>query len=413
MSHIEDDPMKKALAGIRVIDLSHVLAAPTTTMFLADLGAEVIHLEPPHGDDAREYGPFVGGKPGKNQSGYFISLNRNKKSLVLNLKLEKGRDILRELILVSDVIIENFRPITMKKMGLDWEAIHKINPRIIYAAISGFGHDSPPEYASRPSYDMVAQAYSGLMSITGPVGGPPCRVGSSMGDIIAGQQAVIGILAALSYREKTGRGQFYDGSMVDGLFSTLESAVTRYTITGEIPGPLGGAHPSITPFEAFRTKDSWIVVAAGNDSLWTKLCMILGREDLVSDPRFKSNHLRTVNQTELSAILTGELIKKSTGEWIEIFKKQDIPYSQINNIKEICDDPVIRHRNMLATVAQPDIGPVRIAGSPIRLSETPGAVTGPAPRLGEHSEEILRMVLGYDQERIAALKREGVINKTV
>ena len=279
--------MKRALEGIRVIDMSHVLAAPTTTMFLADLGAEVIHLEPPHGDDAREYGPFAG-EPGKNRSGYFISLNRNKKSLVLNLKLEKGREILRELI---QCIRCDHRELstdsTMKKMGFGWEEIRKMNPRIIYAAISGFGHDSPPDYASRASYDMVAQAYSGLMSITGPVGGPPCRVGPSVGDIIAGQQAVIGILAALSYREKTGRGQFYDGSMVDGLFAVLESAVARYTITGKIPGPLGGAHPSITPFEAFRTKDSWIIVAAGNDSLWAKLCRILNREDLIHDPSFR------------------------------------------------------------------------------------------------------------------------------
>jgi CoA:oxalate CoA-transferase len=404
--------MQRALEGIRVIDLSHVLAAPTTTMFLADLGAEVIHLEPPHGDDAREYGPFAG-EPGKNHSGYFISLNRNKKSLVLNLKLEQGREILRELIRVSDVIIENLRPTTMEKMGFGWEDVRKINPRIIYAAISGFGHDSPPEYASRASYDMVAQAYSGLMSITGPVGGPPCRVGSSIGDIVAGQQAVIGILAALAYREKTGRGQYYDGSMVDGLFTVLESAVTRYTITGIIPGPLGGAHPSITPFEAFRTKDSWVIVAAGNDILWTKLCRILGREDLSRDPRFETNHLRTENQPELSSILTSELIKKTTGEWIEIFEKQDIPYSRINNMKEICEDPIIRHRGMLVAVNQPGIGPVRIAGSPIRLSETPGRVESPAPLLGEHSEEVLRTVLGYGQDRIEALKAQGVINATV
>jgi len=404
--------MKRALEGIRVIDLSHVLAAPTTTMFLADLGAEVIHLEPPHGDDAREYGPFAG-EPGKNHSGYFISLNRNKKSLVLNLKSAKGKEILRELIGVSDVIIENFRPSTMKKMGLGWEEIRIINPRIIYAAISGFGHDSPPEYAARASYDMVAQAYSGLMSITGPVGGPPCRVGSSVGDIIAGQQAVIGIMAALAHREKTGRGQFYDGSMVDGLFSVLESAVARYTISGKIPGPLGGAHPSITPFEAFRTKDSWIIMAAGNDVLWGKLCRILGREELIHDPRFANNHLRTENQPELSAILTAELIKKTTAEWIGICEKADIPYSRINNIKEICEDPVIRHRNMLVTVDQPGIGPVRIAGSPIRLSETPGEVRSPAPLLGEHSAEVLREVLGYTTERIEALKAEGVINATV
>jgi CoA:oxalate CoA-transferase len=404
--------MKSALEGIRVIDLSHVLAAPTTTMFLADLGAEVIHLEPPQGDDAREYGPFAGGQD-KNHSGYFISLNRNKKSLVLNLKLAKGKEILRELIGVSDVIIENFRPSTMGKMGFGWEEIQKINPRIIYAAISGFGHDSPPEYAKRPSYDMVAQAYSGLMSITGPVGGPPCRVGSSVGDIISGQQAVIGILAALAHREKTGRGQFYDGSMVDGLFAVLESAVARYTISGKIPGPLGGAHPSITPFEAFRTKDSWIILAAGNDSLWAKLCRIVDREDLINDPRFENNHLRTENQPELSAILTTETTKKTTAEWIAICEKADIPFSKINNIKEICEDPIIRHRNMLATVDQPGIGQVRIAASPIRLSETPGTVRTPAPLLGEHSAEVLREVLGYPEERIDALKAEGVINATV
>jgi CoA:oxalate CoA-transferase len=238
------------------------------------------------------------------------------------------------------VIIENFRPSTMKKMGFGWEEIRNISPRIIYAAISGFGHDSPPEYAARASYDMVAQGYSGLMSITGPVGGPPCRVGSSVGDIIAGQQAVIGIMAALAHRDKTGRGQFYDGSMVDGLFSVLESAIARYTISGKIPGPLGGAHPSITPFEAFRTKDSWVIVAVGNDVLWGKLCRLLGREELIRDPRFENNHLRTENQPELSAILTAELIHKTTGAWIEIFEKQDIPYSKINNIQEICEEHV-------------------------------------------------------------------------
>ncbi|MCE5262551.1 MAG: CoA transferase [Deltaproteobacteria bacterium] len=404
--------MKGALEGIRVIDLSHVLAAPTTTMFLADLGAEVIHLEPPQGDDAREYGPFVG-KPDKNRSGYFISLNRNKKSLVLNLKLAQGKEILRELIKVSDVIVENFRPSTMKKMGFGWEEIQKINPRIIYAAISGFGHDSPPEYAKRPSYDMVAQAYSGLMSITGPIGGPPCRVGSSVGDIISGQQAVIGILAALAHREKTGRGQFYDGSMVDGLFAVLESAVARYTMTGKIPGPLGGAHPSITPFEAFRTKDSWVIVAAGNDNLWAKLCQILEREDLIHDPRFDNNHLRTEHQPELSAILTSECVKKTTAEWIAIFEKANIPYSKINNMKEICEDPIICHRKMLVTVDQPEAGPVRIAGSPIHLSETPGVVESPAPLLGQHSAEVLREVLGYTSERIEALKADGVINAAV
>jgi CoA:oxalate CoA-transferase len=404
--------MKKALEGLRVIDMSHVLAAPTTTMFLADLGAEVIHLEPPRGDDSREYGPFAG-EPGKNNSGYFISLNRNKESLVLNLKLEAGREILRELILVSDVLVENFRPTAMQKMGFGWEEVHRLNPRIIYAAISGFGHDSPAEYASRPSYDMVAQAYSGLMSITGPEGGPPCRVGSSVGDIIAGQQAVIGILAALNWREKTGRGQFYDGSMVDGLFAVLESAVARYTMTGQIPGPLGGAHPSITPFQAFRTKDAWVIVAAGNDQIWEKLCRILSREELTTDPRFATNHLRTENRPALAAILTEELTKGTTAVWMEIFEKEAIPCSRINNLQQICEDPIIAHRNMLVTVDQPGVGPLKIAGSPIRLSETPGRVENPAPRLGEHSEAVLKRVLGYDTARIEALRAAGVINTAV
>ena len=277
--------MARALEGIRVVDLSHVLAAPTTTMYLADLGAEVIHIEPPQGDDSREYGPFAG-HPDKNRSGYFISLNRNKKGMVLDLKQEKGKEILRQLIAVSDIVVENYRPTTMRKLGFGWDELRKINPRIIYCSISGFGQDTLPEYAERPSYDMVAQAYSGIMSITGPEGGPPCRVGSSVGDIIAGTQAVVGILAALVYREKTGRGQHLDMSMVDGLFATLENAVARYTISGEIPGPLGGIHPSITPFQGYRTADSWIIAAAGTDQLFAKFCSVIGLEGLVGDPWF-------------------------------------------------------------------------------------------------------------------------------
>jgi len=256
--------MARALEGIRVVDLSHVLAAPTTTMYLADLGAEVIHVEPPQGDDSREYGPFAG-SPDKNRSGYFISLNRNKKGMVLDLKQEEGKEILRQLIAVSDIVVENYRPTTMRKLGFGWDELRKINPRIIYCSISGFGQDTLPGYAERPSYDMVAQAYSGIMSITGPEEGPPCRVGSSVGDIIAGMQAVVGILAAVVYREKTGRGQHLDMSMIDGLFATLENAVARYTINGEIPGPLGGIHPSITPFQGYRTADSWIIAAAGTE----------------------------------------------------------------------------------------------------------------------------------------------------
>lgn len=404
--------MTGALSGIRVIDLSHVLAAPTTTMFLADLGAEVIHIEPPNGDDAREFGPFAG-EPDKNRSGYFISLNRNKKSVVLNLRHERGKEILRRLLAVADVVVENYRPTTMEKLGFGWEEMQRINPRLIYASISGFGHDAPPEYASRPSYDMVAQAYSGLMSITGPVEGPPCRVGSSMGDIIAGHQATIGILAALVHRDKTGRGQYYDGSMVDGLFAVMESAIVRYTMTGIVPGPLGGMHPTITPFQALMTSDSWIVIAAGNNTLWKKLCVVLNREDLVDDPRFRTNPLRCENKEELGEILGAELKRKTTKEWIEIFEKAGLPYAPINNIGEICEDPIIAYRRMLAEVEQPLVGKMRIANSPIRLSETPGHVYQPAPLLGQHTEEVLKGLLGFSQEQIAQLQGEGIVDYPV
>jgi CoA:oxalate CoA-transferase len=400
--------MSRALKGIRVIDLSHVLAAPTATLFLADLGAEVIHIEPPQGDDAREFGPFAG-EPGKNHSGYFISLNRNKKSMVLDLRQEKGKKVLRELLKVSDVLVENYRPTTMPKLGFSWEEIQGINPRIIYASICGFGHDSLPGYDSRPSYDMVAQGYSGIMSITGPEGGPPCRVGSSIGDIIAGHQAVIGILSALIHREKTGRGQHYDGSMIDGLFAVLENAVVRYTLSGEVPEPLGSRHPSIVPFQGFRTKDSWIIAAIGNDALWARFCRVIDRPDLIEDPRFKTNPLRSNHVKELIPILTGEFSKKTTREWSILFEDADLPYTPIHNIREICEDPHIQHRNMLVEIDQPGVGKMRIAGSPIHLSETPGEVYAPAPLLGQHSEEVLRSILSYAQEEIDQLKQEGII----
>ena len=404
--------MAQALEGIRVVDLSHVLAAPTTSMYLADLGAEVIHIEPPKGDDSREFGPFVG-QPDKNRSGYFISLNRNKKGMVLDLKKDKAKEILRQLIKVSDIVVENYRPTTMRKMGFGWDELQKINPRIIYCSISGFGQDTLPEYAQRPSYDMVAQAYSGIMSITGPEGGPPCRVGSSVGDIISGTQAVVGILAALIHREKSGRGQHLDMSMIDGLFATLENAVTRYTINGEIPTPLGGIHPSITPFQGYQTADSWIIATAGTNQLFAKLCKVIGLENLSADPRFVTNPLRTKNRRELNVILDPVMKTKTTAEWEKIFEEASIPYSPINNIQQICEDPHIRYRGMLAEIDQPAVGKMRIANSPIRLSETPGHVYAPAPLLGQHSEDVLREILGYSQAEIDKLKEDEIINRSV
>lgn len=399
---------KRALSGLRVIDLGHVVAVPLCTMFLADLGAEVIHVEPFSGDDARGIGPFVG-PPDKNRSGFFISLNRNKKSLCLDIKKDEGKKILRSLIGAADILIDNFRPGVMERLGFSRETVREINPRVISASITGFGHDALPGYETRPAYDMVAQAYSGLMSITGPEGGPSCRVGVTIGDFIAGHQAAIGILAALHWREKTGRGQDYDGSMVDGLFSILENAAVRYTIDGTVAKPLGSASAVVTPFQGFPTRDSSVVTPIANDALWEKFCRVLGREDLRADPRFQTNYLRTRHRAELIPLLDAVFREKTTLEWITLFDAADLPCSPINDMRQICEDPHIRHRRMLVDIEQPLAGPMRIAGSPLRLSETPGEVYAPAPALGQHSEEVLREVLGYSPDTIRRLFEDGVV----
>lgn len=402
--------MAGPLEGIRVTDLSHVLAAPYCTMILADLGAEVIKVEPPIGDDSRQFGPFIKEADGKaEQSGYFISINRNKKSICVNLKTQEGKKILKELIEISDVVVENFRPTTMKKLGFSYEEMKKINPSIIYCSICGFGHDALPEYATKPAYDMVAQAYSGLMSITGPEGGPPCRVGSSVGDIIAGHQGAIGILSALWYRQNTGKGQHVDISMVDGLVSILENAVVRYTMTGEIPKPLGTAHPTITPFQSFETKDSWIITPIGNDNLWAKFCEAIDRTDLIDNPKFKTNPLRTENRKELIPILADVLKTKTTAEWSKIFEEYNLPYSPLNTVDKVVDDPNINYRKMIVEFEQPKVGKVKTTGSPFRLSETPGLVRTHAPLLGEHTDEVLNNLLKYSEIQIKELREKGVI----
>jgi CoA:oxalate CoA-transferase len=400
--------MPKALEDVRVIDLGHVLAAPTAAMILADLGADVIHLEPPHGDDARQFGPFRGG-----HSGYFASVNRNKRSVVVDLKTEGGAQVLRDLIRSSDVVLENYRPGTLSRLGFSYEVMSELNPRIIYASICGFGHDALPAYADKPAYDMVAQAFSGLMSITGPEGGPPVRVGTSVGDITAGHQCAIAILAALWYRERTGRGQVVDMSMVDGLVYILENAIVRYTLSGQMPAPLGTRHPAITPFRAYPTADSWIVIALGNDGLWQTFCQAIERPDLAADARFRTNALRTQHHGELDALLEPVTREKTTEEWVALLEAHHLPYSPIQNVEQVVHDPNIRHRGMIAQVDQPGMGPVEIVGSPFHLSETPGTVRTPAPALGQHTEEVLRDVLGYEGKRIEELIEIGAVKGPV
>ncbi len=402
--------MTGPLQGIRVADLGHVLAAPFCTMILADLGAEIIKVEPPIGDDSRQFGPFIKENEGdKSQSGYFISINRNKKSTCVNLKESQGKEILRKLIKQSDVVIENFRPTTMKKLGFSYDELKKINPGIIYCSICGFGHDALPEYAEKPAYDMVAQAYSGLMSVTGPLGGPPCRVGTSVGDIIAGHQAAIGILSALWHRQKTGKGQYVDISMVDGLVYIMENAITRYTINGDIPSPLGSAHPTITPFQAFETKDSWIITPIGNDKLWKGFCKALDREDLIDDTRFKTNPLRTKNKDELINIISDIIKSKTTKEWIDIFSEYKLPYSPLNTMDKVVNDEQIKYRKMIVDINQPKVGNIKISGSPFHMSETPSSVNNPAPLLGQHTDEVLSNLLEYSKEEIEELRLKNII----
>lgn len=402
--------MQKSLEGIRIIDLGHVLAAPFCTMILADLGAEVIKVEPPIGDDSRQFGPFIKEKNGeKMQSGYFISINRNKKSTCINLKSEEGKEILKKMIKGADVVIENFRPDTMKKLGFSYEELKAINPGVIYCSICGFGHDALPEYAVKPAYDMVAQAFSGLMSVTGPEGGEPCRVGTSVGDIVAGHQATIGILSALRYRDKTGIGQYVDISMVDGLVYIMENAVTRYTINGEIPNALGTAHPTITPFQAFKTKDDWIVTPIGNDKLWFNFCKAINQEYLANLKDFKTNQLRTQNKEELTSIIAPVLETKTTEEWEDIFTEYGLPFSAVNTIDKVVDNDQIKYREMIVEIDQPEVGKMKILGTPFKMSETPGAVTGPAPLLGEHTDDVLKELLNLDDDQLSDLRERKII----
>lgn len=395
--------MDKPLKGIRILDLGHVLAMPTCTMQLADLGAEVIKIERPGvGDDSREFGPFVNG-----ESAYFISINRNKKSITLDLKKEKGKEIFKEMVKCSDVVTENYRPHTMQKLGLGYEVLKEINPGIIYASICGFGHKSL--YKERPGYDIIAQATGGIMAITGQRDGPPSRVGSSIGDIFSGSFAAIGILAALRVRDKTGLGQEIDISMMDAVVSVLENAIVRYTVTGEIPQRIGSSHPSIAPFDVFETKDGWVVIAIGNDALWQRFCKTIKKEDLLDDPRFTTNPERSENYKELRPIITEWSQEKNVEEVVSILINAGVPVGEVNTVDKIVDDPNIKLRDMIVEVKHPKAGKVKITNTPIKLSLTPGRVETASPLLGQHTEEILKGLLGFSQEEIDCLRREGVI----
>jgi CoA:oxalate CoA-transferase len=376
---------KGPLSGITVVDLSRILAGPYCTLLMAELGARVIKVEPPEkGDDARHYGPFLAGK-----SSYFMSVNRGKQSIALDLKDAADKRIFARLLERADVLVENFRPGTMEKLGYGWDSLHTAYPRLIYAAASGFGHSGPN--SRDPAYDMVVQGLGGIMSITGHPDSPPTRVGTSVGDIGAGLYTAIAVNAALLHRERSGEATKIDIAMFDCQLALLENAIMRYTTTGEIPGPMGARHPSITPFEAFPTADGHIIIAAGNDGLWVKLCAALGRADLATDARFKTNDLRNRNHGALRGALDPILGDKPTTAWIEILAKAGIPCGPINNIAQALEHPQVSARNMLIETDDPAAGRVRLAGNPMKLSAFADPTTrAPAPDLDGDRAAILR-----------------------
>ncbi len=395
--------MASPLDGIKVLDLTRVLAGPYATMLLGDLGAEVIKIEQPGtGDESRNFGPFKNGF-----SLYFMSVNRGKRSVTLNLKTERGQAIFKQLLAQTDILVENFRPGTMKNLGLDYETLKADHPSLIYAACSGFGQTGP--YAQQGAYDMIIQGMGGIISITGEPEGPPVRVGTSISDITAALFTTIGILSALHHRHQTGKGQFVDVAMLDSLVAVLENAVVRYFATGEAPKPLGARHPAITPFEAFASADGYVIIALGNDVLWSKFCEHVDRQELISDERFRTNADRTENHSELFPILSEIMSQRTTDDWIDALGNIGVPCGPINTMDKVVSHPQVQAREMVTRVAHQITGEVEVPGVPIKLSETPGNVDAPAPSLGEHTTEILTDVLKMSPDEVAKLKQDGVI----
>ena len=395
-----DKPTGRPLEGVRVLDLTRVLAGPYCTMLLSDLGAEVVKVEQPgKGDDSRHFGPFKDGR-----SLYFASINREKKSISLNLKHQEGVELFRSLVPKFDVVVENFRPGVMEKLGLGYESLRELNPRLIYAASSGFGHSGPD--SQKPAYDILVQALGGLMSITGWPESPPTRVGVSIGDITAALFTAIGIVSGLYQREQTGVGQKIDVAMLDCQVAILENAIARFQVEGENPKPLGNRHPTITPFQVFPTADDFVVVAVGNDVLWQRFCRVVERDELIDDERFGTNDARTRNLELLNQELYPLFRSRSTAEWRALLDQAGVPSAEINGVREVMEHPQVRARDMIVELEDDTLPGVSLAGNPIKMDsipERPGR--GPAPAIGEDTASILDL----DEESLSRLRQAGVI----
>ena len=399
------------LEGIRVLDLTRALAGPFCTMMLGDLGADVIKVERPgRGDESRGWGPPFVGKPYgpyPGESAYFISTNRNKRSITVNLKSPQGQEIVRRLAAKSDVFVENFRTGVLDGMGLGYEDLRAVYPRLVYCSISGYGRTGP--YADRPGYDLVIQAEGGFMGITGPEEGPPCRVGVPIIDITSGMFAATAILAALRARDVTGEGQLVDVSLLDAQVALLTNVASNHLVGGEGHRRLGNAHPNIAPYEAFPARDRWFVLAAGNERLWATLCDLLNRPDLKDDPRFADNNARVANRPALREVLDEEFRARDADEWLVLLRQAGLPCGPINTIPDVFAHPQVRARDLILEAEHPSAGTVRFSGFPYKLSQTQAGVRRPPPQLGQHTEEVLGELLDYSAGDVAALQERGIV----
>jgi len=392
------------LDGMIVVDLTRVLSGPYCTMQLADMGARVIKIERPGaGDDTRAWGPpFIHG-----ESSYFLSINRNKESITLNFKHPEGRRILDELIARADILVENFRPGTLHDMGLDYESLSAKHPRLIYASISGFGHTGP--LRERAGYDAVLQGEAGLMSITGAAEGPGFKVGVAIVDIVSGMFAAQGILLALVARERSGRGQHVDVGMFDAVAALLTYQAGIYFATGVPPKRLGNAHPTVVPYETFQAADGDVVLAVGNEDLWRRFCVVAGLEALVTDPRFATNRDRVLHYDALRPILVETFRRRPRADWMAALIEAGVPAGSVRDLGEVLNDAQLLARGMVESVTHSHAGELKVLGVPIKLSETPGKVRRPPPRLGEHTECVLMTDLGMSASGVAELRQAGVI----
>ncbi len=413
---IETDPPKTAsasteqpapppLAGVKVVDLSRVLAGPYCTMCLGDMGADIIKIERPDGgDDTRRFGPpFVDGV-----STYYLAINRNKRSIAIDLKSEAGKAVLWRLIEDADVLVENFRPGAMQRLGFDYEAVAAKNPRLVYCSISAFGHHGDPDWTGRPGYDLILQGMGGIPSLTGEPDGPPSKVGASIADVVSGMVAYQGILLALLARHSTGRGQFVDAAMLDGQVSLLAYWATAWLNAGAKPKRMGNRHLSIAPYSTFRTADGWLNVGVANERLWARFCAALGTPELAEDARFRTNTDRVQHIDALDAAITAVLETRTRDHWVELFREAGIPAGPVLTVDQTLSHPQMAARDMVVSLPHPTLGRVTLTGVSPRLGHTPGAVRTPPPLLGQHTDEILTEH-GFDADGIARLRGDGAV----